>query len=441
MQQTTNKTKIIVLDLLSAAGLLFLGVESFACIMVSAVVNYLCLKKAAAGSRIARNIGIAFNILLLAFFKYTNFFLQNVCGLLQQDMIVLHILLPVGISFYTFANLRNLVKNYQDKSLTEDFWEYMLSVIFLPKVISGPITDGKLEKTDKELWEGIAAGLYIFAVGYFKKKVLADTFAVFADNAYGSVYELGFFSSWAASLSYTFQIYFDFSGYTDMAVGIAGMLGYSLPVNFNSPYQAESITDFWHRWHISLSNTLRDIVYIPMGGNRKGSIRTYINLFTTFLVSGIWHGAAWTFIAWGCIHGIFEMLERAGKPIMQKLKGIPAKIYTFLVVNFLWVFFRASGFGDAMHIIKNMLIPEISDFTQSGALANDGIVPFSDMVWAIYLWVFILIGFIIISIKKNSNELYADFKPGWKSVIFTVILLVIGTTHLGRLAGFVYVNF
>jgi len=441
MHQNSNKIKIILLDLFSAAGLMLLGAESFICIMLSVVVNYFCLKKAAAGNSKCRGAGIAFNIIFLALFKYTNFFLQNVCDLLQQDRIVLHILLPVGISFYTFANLRNLVKNYQDKSLTEDFWEYMLSVVFLPKVISGPITDGKLQQTDKELWERIAAGLFLFSIGYFKKKVMADTFAIFADNAYADVLEMGFFSSWAASLSYTFQIYFDFSGYTDMAVGVAGMLGYELPVNFNSPYQAESVTDFWRRWHISLSNTLRDIVYIPMGGNRNGKIRTYANLFTTFLVSGIWHGAAWTFIAWGCIHGIFEMLERAGRPVMQRLKGIPAKIYTFLVVNFLWVFFRASGFKDAVHIIKNMCLPSTADYLNAGALANDGIVPFQDTVWTIYLWVFILIGFIIVSLKKNSNELYAGFKPGWKSVIFTVILLILGTTHLGRLAGFVYVNF
>ena len=203
-------------------------------------------------------------------------------------------------------------------------------------------------------YKNIALGLFIFSIGLFKKVVIADTFAVWATNGFDNATVLNFFEAWATSLSYTFQLYFDFSGYCDMAIGAALFFNIKLPVNFNSPYKALNIQDFWRRWHITLSRFLRDYIYIPLGGNRKGRLRTYTNLMATFIIGGIWHGAGWTFVFWGFLHGAALIVQRIWSELGFRLNKFVAWFITFNFVNIAWVFFRAKEWGDALKVLKGM---------------------------------------------------------------------------------------
>ena len=248
-------------------------------------------------------LGIIFNVLLLGYFKYSNFFIDTFNHIVGTEFNLLNIILPLGISFFTFQQIAYLVGVYKKEENVEDIITYMLFVTFFPYVISGPITTGKEimgqfknEENRKVNYNNLAKGIYLFVIGLFKKIVIANTIALWVDNGYSSAGDMNFIATWVVILTYTLQIYFDFSGYSDMAVGIAKMFNINLPYNFNSPYKANSVREFWRRWHITLSRFLTNYIYIPLGGSRKGKIRTYINTLITFLVSGLWHGAAWTYV-------------------------------------------------------------------------------------------------------------------------------------------------
>jgi len=296
-------------------------------------------------------------------------------------------------------------------------------------------------------YRNIALGLFIFSMGLFKKVVIADTFAIWATQGFDVAQELNMLEAWVTSLSYTFQLYFDFSGYTDMAIGIALLFNIQIPKNFFSPYKAISIQDFWRRWHITLSRFLKDYIYIPLGGNRKGELRTYTNLFTTFLLGGIWHGAGWTFVLWGILHGFALVLHRAWQKLGLKMNIFLAWFITFNFINIAWVFFRATSFESAMKVLKGMfngiIILPASWVEYFSFLTGFG---FSSGNWSklyqgeYYLGLWLLVAFIVVLVLPNSMEWKKKFKPNFFYMALT-ILFFLSIFMLYRKSEFIYFNF
>ena len=306
-------------------------------------------------------IGIIFNLSLLGYFKYTDFMIENFNLVFDSSVVLFNLALPLAISFFTFQQIAYLVDSYRGETAEYDFLNYALFVTFFPQLIAGPIVHhAEMMPQFTSRWnlvknyKNIALGLFIFSIGLFKKVVIADSFAVWATVGFDKATTLNFFEAWATSLSYTFQLYFDFSGYTDMAIGAALLFNIKLPINFNSPYKALDIQDFWRRWHITLSRFLRDYIYIPLGGNRKGKFRTYSNLMATFILGGIWHGAGWTFVFWGFLHGLALVTHRAWKTFGFTMPKILAWFITFNFVNIAWIFFRAKEWSDAVKVLQGM---------------------------------------------------------------------------------------
>ena len=306
--------------------------------------------------------GIVLNIGLLGYFKYANFIADNLNAWAGTQIALAPIELPLAISFFTFLQIAYLVDCYQQKVTDTDFVRYSLFVTFFPHLIAGPLVHHKelmpqfsVKENRSFNWSNFYLGLSIFFIGLFKKVFIADTFAVWANTGYNAGTPLMFFDAWGTSLSYTLQLYFDFSGYSDMAVGASLLFNIRLPWNFNSPYKATNIQDFWRRWHITLSRWLREYLYIPLGGNRKGALLTYFNLFITFLLGGLWHGASWTFVIWGALHGAAVMTHRAWQNVGLRMPDWMGWLLTFLFVNVAWVFFRARDFADAMRVLQGMV--------------------------------------------------------------------------------------
>jgi alginate O-acetyltransferase complex protein AlgI len=317
-------------------------------------------------------LGVSCNLLVLCYYKYLLFFVGIISAVVDSPLSVNEIILPLAISFFTFQQIAYLVDAYRGESKHYGFLNYCLFVTFFPQLIAGPIVHHKemmpqfIKTRDHSLaLQNIAIGCIIFTIGLFKKVVIADSIAEIstplfsvADNGG----ELTLIEAWLASLSYTLQLYFDFSGYADMAVGAARLFGITLPANFNSPYKSVSIIDFWRRWHITLSRFLRDYLYIALGGNRLGEIRRFQNLFITMLLGGLWHGAGWTFVVWGGLHGFYLVVNH----LWRKLTGpwqmtnwgvytIACQILTLICVIVGWVFFRAETLTGALSIIRGML--------------------------------------------------------------------------------------
>jgi D-alanyl-lipoteichoic acid acyltransferase DltB (MBOAT superfamily) len=322
-------------------------------------------------------ISLFFNLGLLFFFKYTNFFIESFVesfSLFGKTLNIntLNIILPVGISFYTFQTLSYTIDIYRNQlKPTKDWLAFFAFVSFFPQLVAGPIERAshllpQFYKTYNFNYKLVKSGLLLVAFGLFKKMVIADRAAVYVNEVYNNVEDYGGVGFTYATILFAFQIYCDFSGYSDIAIGLARTMGFDLMKNFNSPYISKSLTEFWRRWHISLSTWFRDYVYIPLGGSKKGKIRTYINLFIVFVISGLWHGAALTFIIWGAIHGLVLMIEKATfrikQPIFNKL-GLNTKntsnhlffgIIIFFIVCLAWVFFRANTLNDSVYIIKGI---------------------------------------------------------------------------------------
>ncbi len=310
---------------------------------------------------------LSLNLGLLIYFKYSNFFIENLNVFFELAGIgAVHwtkLILPIGISFYTFETITYVVDVYRriHKPL-QNFWDYQTYIILFPKLIAGPIiryhelADQISDRSASENDENRLTGFYRFAIGLAKKVILANHLGVYADEVFGMNY-VGMHSqvAWAGILAYTFQIYFDFSGYSDMAIGIGKMLGFKFPENFNNPYTAISITDFWRRWHITLGNWMRNYLYIPLGGNKVSAQRLYFNLWIVFLASGLWHGASWSFVIWGAYHGLFLVLERAFISKFYQSVGSWFSIpLTFFIVVIGWVFFRIEHLSDAILFLKTM---------------------------------------------------------------------------------------
>jgi alginate O-acetyltransferase complex protein AlgI len=376
--------------------------------------------------RLVLAFGIIGNLGLLGYFKYADFLIDNINAAFDIGFISPHLLLPLGISFFTFTQIAYLVDSYRGEAREYDFLNYALFVTFFPHLIAGPILHhGEMMSQFKSRWtlvmryRNIALGLFIFSIGLFKKVVIADTFAVWANAGFEGGETLDFFSAWATSLSYTFQLYFDFSGYCDMAIGAALLFNIWLPINFNSPYQALDIQDFWRRWHMTLSRYLRDYLYIPLGGNRCSTPRVYLNLMATFILGGLWHGASWMFVLWGAFHGLALVIHRAWSGFGLRMPKAMAWLLTFNFINLTWIFFRADTPENAWRIIRGMAdIKSVFDLT---ALH----VPTDSLVWGgwfsdyllrwlpaglaanILCFVAILLTLGIIS-RRNSFELMVD---------------------------------
>jgi len=400
--------------------------------------------------------GIICNVSLLGYFKYADFFIENFNLFAGSNIELLHLLLPLAISFFTFQQIAYLVDSYRNETKEYDFLNYALFVTFFPQLIAGPIVHHKEMmpqfaniKNKVKNYRNIALGIFIFSMGLFKKVVIADTFAVWANAGFDIATILNFFEAWATSLSYTFQLYFDFSGYTDMAIGIALLFNIKLPINFNSPYKALDIQDFWRRWHITLSRFLRDYIYIPLGGNRKGATRTYLNLLATFVIGGFWHGAGWTFIFWGFLHGIALAIHRLWQSIGFKLPKVIAWFITFNFVNIAWVFFRAKEWDDAIKVLSsmfsldNVILPE--KWERKFNFLNEWGVEFSKVYENISgkdntTW-FIIISLLIVLLMKNSNQYKIVFKAQVHLWLFSIIALMYSIFSFSKTSDFLYFNF
>jgi alginate O-acetyltransferase complex protein AlgI len=386
--------------------------------------------------------GIIFNIFLLGYFKYADFFIHNVNYISNTNFPTLGLVLPLAISFFTFQQITYLVDSYKKETKEHDFLNYAVFVTFFPQLIAGPIVHHKEMmpqfanvRNKVKNYKNIVLGIFIFSIGLFKKVVIADTFALWATHGFDVANTLNIFEAWATSLSYTFQLYFDFSGYTDMAIGAALLFNIKLPINFNSPYKALNIQDFWKRWHITLSRFLRDYVYIPLGGNRKGKYRVYSNLLATFLIGGLWHGAGWTFIFWGFLHGVAMAVHRAWKELNFTVNKYLAWFVTFNFLNASWVFFRAKEWEDAIKVLKGMSgmneINNISSLISFGGIAKETFL----------VMVIITMFSVYTFFAKNSNEMLLNFKYRQKDLVFSVALTVIAILQFSEISTFLYFNF
>ncbi|MFQ5740868.1 MAG: MBOAT family O-acyltransferase [Acidobacteriota bacterium] len=346
-------------------------------ILASTVVDYTAGRLMPGASRRTRRLllvmSLSANLVLLGFFKYYNFFCSSVAQALglAKEAFLLRITLPVGISFYTFQSMSYTIDVYWGRlKPLRNFTDFALFVAFFPQLVAGPIVRARQFLPQLRSWKAPTAtrfqeGLSLVLIGLNKKMVFADHFAKVADAYFQDVAgNPGWITAWTGTLAFAMQILFDFSGYTDIARGCAQLMGFHFPVNFNRPYLAANISDFWRRWHISLSSWLRDYLYIPLGGNRRGPGRTHLNLMITMLLGGLWHGASWNFVVWGGYHGLllslFRVAKKRARPgwgwlqsVRPLLTGLATAI-NFLLVLFGWVFFRATSFQDAVHVFTSM---------------------------------------------------------------------------------------
>jgi alginate O-acetyltransferase complex protein AlgI len=317
--------------------------------------------------KIAFATSVAANLGFLGFFKYYNFVASNVALTLHLPANAFwhDIVLPIGISFHTFQSISYVTDVYRGQQRTiRNLLDYALFIAFFPQLVAGPIVRAQNFFTDLYAWappsfESVKRGSFLVVLGLFKKVALADNLAAVADKFFEAPLDASGAAAWSGVFAFALQIYFDFSGYTDIAIGFAELLGFHFPVNFRRPYFATSVTDFWRRWHISLSTWLRDYLYIPLGGNRCGRWRTYRNLIVTMVLGGLWHGANWTFVAWGLFHGVFLSLERAlgigRRGTAPSLRMLPRIVVTFGIVSLGWILFRARSFHLAMLAFESVL--------------------------------------------------------------------------------------
>ena len=460
------KWALLFLLFASLGFMSFWNVKFAMVLLFSVLVNFACgstlsaaAEKQAKSKKPVFIAGITFNVLLLGFFKYSNFFLENINTVFATHIQALHILLPIGISFYTFMQIAWLMDIYRQGGYRYDFLSYCLYVTFFPYVISGPIAYHReiipQFKTPAN-WtfntSNLCRGLFIFSIGLFKKMAIADTLAIIVNGGFDAARVLTFTEAWITSLSFTMQIYFDFSGYTDMAIGAALVFNIRLPINFNSPYKATNIKEFWQRWHITLSRFLLNYVYIPLGGNRKGEARTLANILLLFIVCGLWHGAAWSFVLWGGLTGLASIVYRLWTKTGLKLPKAIAWIVYFGFFNISAVFFRAQTWPDTVKVLKGMLglsgiyvSPNLADnpfwqkLTVIGIRFGEWRENLPDTDTYLYFLCFLLIPFVLLT--KNSNELLEKFSPNWKNALAVSLMMIAGLLLLNKTSSFLYFNF
>lgn len=449
------------------ASLVFIGISDVRnplVLLVSVGINYLlhlCILRNEE-KRFFLTMGLLGNLAGLFFFKYTE-----------------SLFVPLGISFFTFTQIAFLMETYRGNLKKMSLTDYSVYVTFFPKIIQGPIMlpgemTGQLSEEIKKPfdWEAGYKGLALFILGLSKKMLLADTFGVAVAHGYTNLEWLRTADAWILMLAYTLQLYFDFSGYCDMAMGLAQLLGFSLPVNFHSPYKATNIIEFWKRWHMTLTRFFTKYLYIPLGGNRKGRVRTYCNMLIIFLVSGIWHGAGATFLVWGALHGVLYVItkwwmDRRAESQIEKetteenkttgriLKGIRHTVSvaaTFFCVNIAWVFFRATSLSEAVLVLKKMFVLEPGrvnlKFAQSFEMDElwyvikllDIDFMFSGAHYILMIGM-LLLALVIVFFGKTAQQICGQIKPTIVNNFILAVLLVWCILSFGQVSSFLYVNF
>jgi len=437
---------------LTAASFFFYGWwdPRYVLLLAASIVFNFSVGRALAGSQAPHQAGarrrlliagVAGDLALLAYFKYANFFLDTVNAAAGTGYSLGEIILPLGISFFTFTQIAFLVDTWRGEVKEANFVHYALFVTYFPHLIAGPVLHHKemmpqfaQASTYRMDARNVAVGLSIFAIGLFKKTVLADGVAqygspVFASAARGEALTL--FDAWGGALAYSLQLYYDFSGYSDMAIGLSRLFGIVLPLNFFSPYRAVNIIDFWRRWHMTLSRFLRDYLYYPLGGNRRGAVRRYINLMVTMLLGGLWHGAGWTFVVWGALHGCYLVVNHAWRALRVALGAdlsrstwwgrAAARSVTLLAVVVGWVFFRAADFPAALAMLKAMcglngvaLPAAVVQALGPAGVALQGLgvtaVPGGGTTFA-YTWAWIVVLWTIALAAPNTAQIMAHENP------------------------------
>ena len=449
------------------------GVRNVLVLLASIVLNAIftlvlnSIRGKDASHRLMLAIGILLNVLALLFFKFSGVFF------------------PIAISFYTFNQIAYLVDFYRGDIEEFDLLEYLSYILFFPKLLQGPLMSygdfrTQLKESAKKSldWELIMRGLLLISLGMFKKVILADTIGKAVDYGYNSLATLGWWEAVLVAVFYSFQLYFDFSGYCDVASGICMIFGFELSLNFDSPYKAVNIIDFWNRWHITLTKFFTRYIYIPLGGSRKGNVRTYVNILIVFLVSGLWHGSGWTFIVWGAMHGVLNMITRAitnvaarkhenvlstgeninhnkNQTIVEKLfdhlANCGKRIFTFICVTIAWVFFRANTISAAALLFKRMfsggIRPYYSDFANYFRLDEiwyvfklTPIVKFN-FAWDLCMWLFFAFSIIVVFFGKSAINYAKECKIGIGTTLLTAALLVWCVLSFGGVSTFLYMNF
>jgi alginate O-acetyltransferase complex protein AlgI len=421
---------------LTVASLFFYGwweVQALLVIGTSIAFNYTLAQSIAISADDAKRrkkvaVGVAVNLAALAYFKYANFFIANVVALTGANLHAVNVVLPLAISFYTFQQIAFLVDTYKGNMERIPFRNYMISVVFFPHLIAGPLLHyrdiiSQFEQRFRVTWTTVGAGLPIFAMGLAKKVGLADPIAQFVSPLFVKAQSgpLELFEAWAAALGYTAQLYFDFSGYSDMAIGLGLMFGITLPLNFFSPYKATSIIEFWRRWHMTLSSFLRDYLYFSLGGGQVGPVRRNVNLMIVMLLGGLWHGAAWTFVFWGALHGAFLIINHLWRNLvgsrLRRANAALVPLYgalTFLLVVISWVFFRAASFEVALNVLTGMFAPAVVSLPGEFAYHLDteslpGIVWGQGMSFADFagFWAYAAAAYAIIWLAPNSAQIFS----------------------------------
>ena len=403
--------------------------------------------------------GILLNAGILLFLKYYNFFKENINIVFQTSLPVLKLILPLGISFYTFQQISCLVDIYRGDCPRYGFWDYALSISFFPKLTQGPITlcdeiipELQNPENRKINYENLSRGIYSFALGLAKKVLIADSFSKIVNLGFGNIPELNTPSAALVMVCYSLQIYFDFSGYCDMALGIGSMLNIGLPINFNSPYKAVSVSDFWDRWHMTLTRFFTRYLYIPLGGSRRGKARTYLNTMIVFLVSGLWHGANWTFLLWGALHGIVMVIEKMTNISSLKLPRWMKIGITFLLVTFAWSLFRADSIQDARLLWQQLFHGGFGSLYQPITDTFQELIEISFLyrlglggVMSSYPWlavtIFTLITLFCCFTMKNTQEKIEHFTLSGKKLLTVVVLLFWSILSLSEITEFLYFNF
>jgi len=429
-------------------------------IIISILVNFFisqALMKEPKSKKSYLLLGLAFNIGLLGYFKYMDFFIKNFNWGFGTDIPLLHLALPLAISFYTLQQIAYLVDSYGGLVKEKNFIDYTIFVTFFPQLIAGPIVHHKemmpqFASLDNKIinHKNIATGIFVFSIGLFKKVVIADSFAKWANLGYANVDVLNLIEAWATSLSYTFQLYFDFSGYTDMAIGAALLFNIKLPQNFNSPYKATGLIDFWNRWHMTLTRFITTYIYKPFlkSLGRISFEKAMLATVFTMFIAGLWHGAAWTFVIFGILHGLAIALNHYWKKSKISMPHWLAWFITFNFLNFSFVIFRAEDMDKAMTMFKTMFTGEIILYEKFGAylgfLTQYGI-EFGDVFQHIkgqaQTVAYIALAFIIVLAMKNSTYFKDHFTSSKYSLAATLIMFIVAVSMASKFTEFLYFNF
>ncbi|MCF0186609.1 MAG: MBOAT family protein [Bacteroidaceae bacterium] len=411
-------------------------------------------------AKVVMILGVGLNLASIFYFKYFDFFITNVNLIFKWDVTLLNVVLPLGISFFTFQQVSFLVDTYKGEVDEFSFLDYSLFVSFFPQLIAGPIVLHKDligqfsdENRFKFKSENMLVGIRYFVIGLFKKTMVADRLSLLVAYGYKHDSQLSSFAAALVILSYTLQIYFDFSGYSDMAIGLAKMLGFDIPHNFEEPYKAKNISEFWKRWHMTMTRFFTQYVYFPLGGNRKGMARTCLNTMIVFALSGLWHGAGWTFVVWGVMHGVALCFHRLAKNVIQKIPSFITFVATFAFVNLAWVFFRAETFLSAKNLIYSLLlggkgiVPDSDMFgTFVGGNIGDFLALFFaghtlDLIKALISLVLLTVFLLVAILAPSSHALATKERIGRYEGIILGIMMVLSLMTFMNLSEFIYFNF